>query len=145
MGEGPAGLLQLIGLGVKVEAAQTAKRGAKRLEKVQIKQAKLQQRLTEARARRQARIRSAQLRTTAGAAGITGSIVEAPLTGIETQVETQQELTAQQTTAQIQQFGIARSQTAQQANAAIAGALGTFAAEAIETDVFGFGSEEEST
>lgn len=138
MSLGVAGLIiSAVGTGASIASAQEAKSDARKQRRAQEKQQRLQQRLSEARSRRQARIRRAQIQATSGAAGVTGSIVQAPLTGIESGVSAQAQLFREQGEIQREQFGIAESQTVNQANAAIAGALGSFAAEAFTPDATG--------
>jgi len=109
-----------VGTGVATTVAAGKQRRA------QEKQAKLQARLAQAKARRAARIKRAQITAGAGQAGIGGTIIEAPLLAATTTAAAQEELIGRQRDIQIEQFGIQERQTRAAAGAQIAGALGSF-------------------
>lgn len=102
---------------------------AKKVEKTQKKQAQLQQRIAAARSKRVARIKQAEL--LAGAGGLGGSAITAPVIGAQTQVGAQLDILGEQTELQIEQFGIQREQTTAAASAAIGQAIGSFASTAM--------------
>jgi hypothetical protein len=108
-----------------VVGAVEQKKQAKKVEKKQKEQARLQQRLATARAKRTARIKQAELLATTG--GLAGTAITAPIIGAETRVGAQLDILEEQTELQIEQFGLQREQTEAAASAAIGQAIGSFA------------------
>jgi hypothetical protein len=88
-----------------VYESEQAKEDAEDAAKLAEKQARIAERQEEIRAKRQARIRKAQIAASAGASGIGGSIVDAPTIGTQTSLETGLSLLSQQTEAQVAQIG----------------------------------------
>lgn len=123
--------LSAFGTVQQVSSAQSARNDAKAAAEAQAEQARLQARLENARRRRAARIQSASTIASSGGQGATGSLVSGALQGIESNLQSNLDLSAQQLSLQEQQFDIAAAQTANQANATIAASLGTFAADAL--------------
>ena len=114
----------------QMSQANRTKKRSNSLRLDRTRQAELSNRVSEANRRRQARITSARARARGAASGIGGSILDAPLIGINTSLEGQLDINNQQTESQIRQFNIANAQTAAEADGSIASALGTFASTA---------------
>lgn len=128
--------LLLSGAGAISSASQAniQKKSAESKRQEQVRQAQMQNRLSEANRRRSARITAAKSRARGAASGTTGSILDAPLVGLDTATQSQIDITGQQTESQIQQFNIAAAQTASAANAQIGEALGSFASSVVTTE-----------
>lgn len=88
-----------------VYESEEAKDEAERQAKLKEQQVELQRQQEERRARRQARIKQAQIAAAGAAAGVGGSIVDAPTAGIGVSLEEGLSLLEKQTQVQTEQIG----------------------------------------
>lgn len=124
---GIAGLvMSAAGTAIQMSQAEDAKKDAKKqaeLQQQQIaeqkKQAELQAQATAISKARAARIQSARVAAAVGGAGVSGAILDTPVTDLNTSLTGQQELDKQQSTLQNTQFDIASSQADLRAKTAI--------------------------
>ena len=120
-----------VGTAAGVKGQLDAKSDASKQRRLQEEQARLQERISATQMRRQQRLRAAQMIARGGAAGVGGGVMEGALVAGQTSTGANIDLLGQQTGLQIDQFRVQEQVTRAQANANIAGALGTFSAKAL--------------
>lgn len=120
-------VLGFVDLGLDIYAGVQTIQSAREVEKIQKRELQRQAAIESARAKREARVRKAQLLAAQGTAGATLSTTEAGVFGIESSLQAGLLDLETQTAAQIEQFSIQASQTATQAAVDTFAQLGTFA------------------
>lgn len=105
-------------------------------------QLRLQQRVKEAQNRRASRVQTAQVKAASGVMGVGGSVIDTPVAGINTALETQTDLLNSQTSLQVQQVNLSNDMTQNQLNSQIAATIGDFTKTALTLGMNGGGGGE---
>ena len=101
-------VVTLISAAVSGEQAHTAGKKAASRTRKQQREVKRQAGIESARERRCARIRAARLGAAGAAGGVSGSLTSAPIAGIETAAQTQQDIISETAQTNIEQLSLSQ-------------------------------------